>query len=167
MLKLLALSFSDIFFVDTNTIETIDTGLKNIAIAKHAGNSCHDALQWLVEKPEEWLLFFDNANDPKIDLNGFIPPCDHGNIIITSQNPELCVYAGAHSCVSEMDDTDAVLLLLKSAAREVSPQNQVIATKIVKVRLIMVRFIKYSTYSKDTRLSSSGNNSGWSIHIEV
>ncbi|KAJ6534577.1 hypothetical protein B0H10DRAFT_1972434 [Mycena sp. CBHHK59/15] len=122
----------DIFFVDTSTIATIETGLKNIAIAKGFGNSLPDGLSWLTSRVEEWLLFFDNADDPSINLNDFIPQCNHGNIIITSQNPELCVYAGSHSPVSDMEDKDAVGLLLKSVAQEATIGTEQIAIEIVK-----------------------------------
>ncbi|KAF8152045.1 hypothetical protein K438DRAFT_1444841, partial [Mycena galopus ATCC 62051] len=74
------------FFIDTSTIETIDAGLKNIAVMKDSGNSQQDGLLWLTSKVKEWLLFFDNADDPSLDLNDFIPACNHGNIIITSRN---------------------------------------------------------------------------------
>ncbi|KAJ7798780.1 hypothetical protein B0H13DRAFT_2298002 [Mycena leptocephala] len=124
--------FTDNFFLDASTMETINTGLKEIAVAKNAGNSAQDALKWLVNNLEKWLLFFDNADDPKINLNTFLPQCNHGNIIITSRNPGLCVYAGLHSPVSDMEETDAVPLLLKSAAQEISPTTETIAAKIVK-----------------------------------
>ena len=126
-------SFSDIFFIDTSTNETLKTGLKNIAVAKHIGDSSKDGLLWLTGKVEEWLLFFDNADDPSINLNDFIPQCDHGNVIITSRNPGLCVYAGSYSLVSDMEEEDAVTLLLKSAVQEGSPSNQQVAAEIVKV----------------------------------
>ncbi|KAJ7714784.1 hypothetical protein B0H14DRAFT_3014910 [Mycena olivaceomarginata] len=62
-----------------------------------------------------------------------MPRCNHGNIVITSRNPGLCVYAECHSQVSDMEETDAVPLLLKSAAQEISPANEPIAAEIVKV----------------------------------
>ncbi|KAJ7919409.1 hypothetical protein B0H13DRAFT_2268514 [Mycena leptocephala] len=124
--------FSDIFLIDTSTIMTIETGLKNIAVVKDFGDSPQDGLLWLTSKVEEWLLFFDNADDPSMDLNNFIPQCNHGNIIITSRNPGLCVYAGSHSLVSDMEEEDAVALLLKSAAQEATTCTEQIATEIVK-----------------------------------
>ncbi|KAJ7823902.1 P-loop containing nucleoside triphosphate hydrolase protein, partial [Mycena leptocephala] len=124
--------FTDKFFLDGSTVETIDTGLKNIASVKTSGNLSQDALDWLAKTQEDWLLFYDNADDPKIDLNRFIPQCNHGNIIITSRNPGLCVYAGANSAVSDMEEMDAVELLLKSAAQKSSSVNTKIAAEIVK-----------------------------------
>ncbi|KAJ7905604.1 hypothetical protein B0H14DRAFT_3122198 [Mycena olivaceomarginata] len=126
-----ASSFSNIFFIDTSDIDKIDTGLKNIAIAKHIGQSSKEALQWLACNVDNWLLFFDNADDPSIDLNEFLPQCDHGNIIITSRNRELCHYAGSCSLVSDLEGADAVTLLLKSARHQLSPKNEQIASEIV------------------------------------
>ncbi|KAJ7731274.1 hypothetical protein B0H16DRAFT_1696776 [Mycena metata] len=110
--------FSDIFFIDTSTIATIDTGLKNIAVLKDFGDSPQDGLLWLTSKVEEWLLLFDNADDPSINLNHFISQCNHGNIILTSQNPGL--------------QEDAVALLLKSALQEATSHTEQIAAEIVK-----------------------------------
>ncbi|KAJ7819155.1 hypothetical protein B0H13DRAFT_2292309 [Mycena leptocephala] len=124
--------FADIFFLDASTTATIDTGLKSIATLKNIGRSSQDALKWLTTNQEDWLLFYDNADDPKIDLNGFIPQCNHGNIIITTRNPTLRGYAGAHFAVSDMEESDAVALLLKSAAQEIVPVNKEIAAKIAK-----------------------------------
>ncbi|KAJ6564965.1 hypothetical protein DFH09DRAFT_473958 [Mycena vulgaris] len=124
--------FSDIFLIDTSTAETIDTGLKNIAATRNAGSTAQDGLEWLSSKPAEWLLFFDNADDLKINLNQFFPRCKHGNILITSRNPRLRVYAGSHSLVSDMEEPDAVALLLKSCAQNVTTRNVELATKIVK-----------------------------------
>ncbi|KAJ7875228.1 P-loop containing nucleoside triphosphate hydrolase protein, partial [Mycena leptocephala] len=124
--------FTDKFFLDASSTVTIETSLKNIATMKNVGSSSQDALKWLANTPQDWLLFYDNADDPKINLHRFLPWCDHGNIIITSRNPELRVYAGAHSTVSDMDQADAVALLLKSAAQPILPANEKIATEIVK-----------------------------------
>ncbi|KAJ7620625.1 P-loop containing nucleoside triphosphate hydrolase protein [Mycena rosella] len=124
--------FSDIFLVDTSTLETIDTGLKNIAATKNLGSTADDTLQWLSSQPSESMLLFDNADDPSIDLHRFFPSCTHGNILITSRNPGLRVYAGSHSLVSDMEELDAVELLLTSAGENVTSGNRVIAADIVK-----------------------------------
>ncbi|KAJ7752691.1 P-loop containing nucleoside triphosphate hydrolase protein [Mycena metata] len=124
-------SFSDVFLVDTSKVETIDTGLKGIAVSKSVGNSAQDALMWLQSNHNNWLLFFDNADDPKINLNDFLPKCNHGNIIITSRNPELRSY-GAHTLVSDMEEADAITLLLRRANKESSEENLKLATGIVK-----------------------------------
>ncbi|KAJ7463318.1 hypothetical protein FB451DRAFT_1494319 [Mycena latifolia] len=117
----------------SHTIETINAGLKSITMIMSAGDSSRDALQWLKSNQKEWLLLFDNADDPKINLNDHLPQCSHGNILITSRNPGLCVYAGTHFTVSEMEEIDAVNLLLRSAAQDSTDDKKQIATEIVKV----------------------------------
>ncbi|KAJ7020924.1 P-loop containing nucleoside triphosphate hydrolase protein [Mycena alexandri] len=124
-------NFSDLFLLDASTLDTINTGLKNIAMSKSVGDSAQDALTWLQSKHRQWLLFFDNADDPGINLNKFFPLCDHGNIIITSRNPELKVY-GEHYPVSDMEEADAIALLLQSATKGSSEENVQIAAKTVK-----------------------------------
>ncbi|KAJ7101053.1 P-loop containing nucleoside triphosphate hydrolase protein [Mycena epipterygia] len=126
-------NFTDIFFIDSSSIETIETGLKNIAKTKAVGESSQDALQYLRSKQAEWLLFFDNADDPKINLNNYFPQCDHGNILITSRNPGLGVYASARAPVSDMEEMDAVDLFLRSAIQETTDHNRTMAGQIVKV----------------------------------
>ncbi|KAJ7731366.1 hypothetical protein B0H16DRAFT_203281 [Mycena metata] len=124
-------SFTSTFFVDASTTKTIETGFKNIAKLRNAGDSSADAVKWLVAKPHNWLVFFDNADNPKLNLNKFLPQCNHGNIIITSRNPELRIYGGSAQ-VSDMEEEDAVTLLLKSAAQEPLPTNQESAVQIVR-----------------------------------
>ncbi|KAF8133603.1 hypothetical protein K438DRAFT_1739049 [Mycena galopus ATCC 62051] len=124
--------FTDRLLVDASSTERIETGLKNIAIAKGSGESWQDGLGWLLGKHEPWLLFFDNADDPQVDLNNFVPRCNHGNIIITSRNQGLKGY-GAHTLVSDMEEPDAIALLLKSAHHVVSPTNNQLAAALVQV----------------------------------
>ncbi|KAJ7099196.1 hypothetical protein C8R44DRAFT_355298 [Mycena epipterygia] len=145
--------FTDIFFIDSSSIDTINAGLKNIATTKSVGNSSHDALQWLRSKQEQWLLFFDNADDPKMDVNNYFPQCDHGNILITSRNPGLCVYAGSHSPVSDMEEMDAVDLLLRSAAQDITDDNRTTALQIVQV----LYYLPLAIIQAGAFISKSGN----------
>jgi hypothetical protein len=107
-------------------------GLKTIATARKIGESSQDALKWFAAKSEPWLLFFDNADDPQLNLNKFLPKCNHGNIVITSRNPGLRGY-GQHSQVSDMYEKEAVDLLLKCASKDTTSTNEQIAAEIVKV----------------------------------
>ncbi|KAJ6535373.1 hypothetical protein DFH09DRAFT_1404452 [Mycena vulgaris] len=124
--------FSDMFLIDVSTTETIASGLKNIAMARSLGNDSDDALQWLQNKPSDWILFFDNADDPNLDLNKFLPKCSHGNILLTSRNHGLRVYAGGNHEVKDMEEVEAEELLLKSAELELTPANRKVAAEIVK-----------------------------------
>ncbi|KAJ7463650.1 P-loop containing nucleoside triphosphate hydrolase protein [Mycena latifolia] len=145
--------FTDIFVVDTSTVETIDASLKSIAVMKSVGDSSRDALQWLSGKQDDWLLFFDNADDPKINLNDYFPQCSHGNILITSRNPGLRVYAGAHCAVSDMEEIDAVALLLRSSAADTTYHNKGTAAQIVKT----LYYLPLAVVQAGAFIAKSGN----------
>ncbi|KAJ7306979.1 P-loop containing nucleoside triphosphate hydrolase protein [Mycena albidolilacea] len=148
--------FSDTFFIDASTIATIDTGLKNIAVVKGSGDSLQDGLLWLASRVEEWVLVFDNTDDPSINLNDFIPQCNHGNIIITSRNPELRVY-GSHSPVSDMEEEDAVALLLKSVAQATTTGTTLTATEIVKA----LHYLPLAIFQAGSFISKSQDLDGY------
>ncbi|KAJ7860848.1 hypothetical protein B0H14DRAFT_2441929, partial [Mycena olivaceomarginata] len=79
------------------------------------------------------MLLFDNADDPNINLFLFFPQCTHGNIIITSRNPQLAVHGPrSHSKVGNMEETDAIELLLLSAAEDNTVETVERASEIVK-----------------------------------
>ncbi|KAJ7678366.1 P-loop containing nucleoside triphosphate hydrolase protein [Mycena rosella] len=122
--------FSDVFLIDTSTPNTIDIGLTNIAVSNNSGSNAQDAVRWMSRTAHEWLLVFDNADDPKVNPHNYFPRCKHGNILITSRNPGLAVHAGANAAVSDMEETDSVELLLKSAAQDSKPQSWEVAREI-------------------------------------
>ncbi|KAJ7106259.1 hypothetical protein C8R44DRAFT_942127, partial [Mycena epipterygia] len=136
-----------------SSIDTINTGLKNIATTKTVGESSQDALQYLRSIQAEWLLFFDNADDPKINLNDYFPQCNHGNILITSRNPGLGVYASAYSPVSDMEEMDAVDLLLRSAIEEATDHNRAMGGQIVKV----LQYLPLAIIQAGAFISKSGD----------
>ncbi|KAJ7463237.1 P-loop containing nucleoside triphosphate hydrolase protein, partial [Mycena latifolia] len=148
-----ATHFTNIFLIDTSTTETIDAGLKDIATKISIGDSSKDALQWLQRKEEAWLLFFDNADDPNINLNNYFPQCSHGNILITSRNPGLCVYSGGHCVVSDMEGSEAVDLLLRSAVQENTGDKKDIAAQIVK----LLHYLPLAIVQAGAFISKSGN----------
>ncbi|KAJ7844962.1 hypothetical protein B0H13DRAFT_2286266 [Mycena leptocephala] len=160
-------SFTDNFFLDASTTETIETSLKNIASVKNIGNSSQDALKWLASNQEDWLLFYDNADDPKIDLNRFIPQCNHGNIIITTRNPTLRGYAGAHFAVSDMEETDAC------GPRD-CPSEQKIAAKIAKAGAFILQsgaldsyleiYMKNQAQLLSEKPAQSHDNYAWTVY---
>lgn len=76
---------------------------------KNIGSTYLNALHWL-SKETEWLLLFDNADAALVNLAHFLPPYNHGNIIITSRNSETCLYASSHSLVSDFKEMNGVQL---------------------------------------------------------
>jgi len=128
-----------VFFVDASTVETITTDLRSIAVAKGAGNSENDALNWLSRQREEWLLLFNNADDTMLNLRDYFPRCSRGNILITSRNHDIRQHAlgqRSHFKVSDLTETEAERLLLDVAGindDEDADQNKILASTIVKV----------------------------------
>ncbi|KAJ7828315.1 hypothetical protein B0H13DRAFT_1656383 [Mycena leptocephala] len=125
--------FTKQFFINASSLQTLDIALKNIAIAHKIGTSSEDGLLWLISQREEWMLLFDNADNPSIDLFPFFPKCTHGNIIITSRNPQLAIHGPrSHSKVGDMNETDAIDLLLLSAVKEKTIESAQSASEIVE-----------------------------------
>ena len=82
--------FSYIFWVDASSYESITMclkGISSISAAQAFGvdGSAESVLQWISCIEEEWLIVFDNADNPSPDVIAkFIPPGNGGNILITS-----------------------------------------------------------------------------------
>ncbi|KAJ7850762.1 hypothetical protein B0H14DRAFT_839018 [Mycena olivaceomarginata] len=133
-----ALKFVDenndrVFFVDASTVGTLDLSFKKLVIAKRAGNTTQDALRWMISQQSEWLILFNNVDDPSINLQQFFPRCRHGNILITTRNFQLRMHApDSNYKLSDMEEADAVALLLRSSANGSNPENQVEARRVVQ-----------------------------------
>ncbi|KAJ7278926.1 hypothetical protein C8J57DRAFT_1465179 [Mycena rebaudengoi] len=133
--------FTDVFFLDSSTADTLRAGFKNISLTQSIGSDHEDALCWLASCNKEWLFIFNNADDPKLNLFNFFPQSTHGNILITSRNPQLRVHApGAHHRISDLEEEAAVKLLLDSAAELATSENEMLATEIVKVFVVLYCF---------------------------
>jgi hypothetical protein len=102
------------------------------------GNLPSDALRWLYMHDEEWLLFFNGADDTSLNIADYFPQCSHGNIIITSRNAETRIHASNQRCnvkVSSLSLKDAKDLLLEvsGVGEEQSEETRKLATSIVEV----------------------------------
>ena len=80
------------FWVDASSDESITLSLKGISSISAAqafgvDGSVKSVLQWISSIQEEWLIVFDNADEPPPEVVAkFIPPGNRGNILITSRN---------------------------------------------------------------------------------
>ena len=135
--------FSNVYFVDASTTETIVADLENIALAKKIGESWENTVHWLAKQHEEWLLLLNNADDTSLNIREYFPRSSHGNILITTRNREIGQHASdRQSCyhVSGMHPTDAKNLLVNIAKlrEEHTKETDAVATKIVEVYLTVV-----------------------------
>ena len=80
-------------------------------------STLEDVMSWLVRQSKQWLLIIDNADDAKIDYSKYFPPCNHGNVIITTRIPELeeDYESVGHASLDLLQTPDARDLLFKSA----------------------------------------------------
>ncbi|KAJ7105285.1 hypothetical protein C8R44DRAFT_858632 [Mycena epipterygia] len=124
--------FSDIYFIDSSTQQTIENDLATVALAKQIGKAAKDTLLWLSHQHREWLIVFNNADDIHLNLVKFFPAGSHGNILITSRNPDLGQHAQAKHKVDRMELEDARDLLLSTADYEKTAETTGIATQIVQ-----------------------------------
>ena len=133
-------SFSMVFWLDASSAGTITQGLKGICSLPEA--SCvHDgspesALLWIGSLKDNYALVFDNADVlTPAELEAYFPPGQRGNILITSRNSTMQHLALPENSleVMEMEETDAIELLLKASCLNPSRVDlQVEASKIVK-----------------------------------
>ncbi|KAJ7115699.1 acyl transferase/acyl hydrolase/lysophospholipase [Mycena epipterygia] len=129
--------FSDIYFIDSSTRQTIENDLAMLALAKQIGKSAKDSLLWLSHQHKEWLIIFNNADDIHLNLGEFFPSGSRGNILITSRNPALRQHAQVQCKVDSMELKDATELLLTAAGCDASIlEYREIAKQIVQVFIL-------------------------------
>lgn len=140
--------FSHVFFLDGSTEDTIRGDLQAaIRSLGFSQQSADDALSWLAQPQDistqqtkskeptgtfDWLMVFDNVDDPNIDLAQFFPKGQHGCIIITTRNRDLAQLATTHWHLGAMADDEAVVVLLKAAHRAI-PDLEIKTEKEAKV----------------------------------
>jgi len=133
-------SFSHIFWIDASSIDTITQGLKGICNHPEAQSSALDgspqsALWWISSLGDNYAMVFDNADNltPE-ELEKYFPSGLGGNILITSHNSglrHLTLHENSLE-VKEMEENDAISLLLKAACLDESQKDlQTEASKIV------------------------------------
>ncbi|KAH8804032.1 hypothetical protein DL96DRAFT_1823058 [Flagelloscypha sp. PMI_526] len=124
--------FTEVFFVNASSQLTLENDLKAIVASKSLGTSIDDAMHFLRNRKAEWLLFLDNADDPKLDLHPFVA-WGHGNVLITTRNSEVRTHAPRCSLrVDSLEDDEAVSLLLLGMEVLAGQDTQKIAREIVQ-----------------------------------
>ncbi|KAJ7452297.1 hypothetical protein FB451DRAFT_1185886 [Mycena latifolia] len=115
--------FSEVYFLDSSSQQTIENDLVTLALAKKAGKTFQDGLNWLSHQHQEWLMVFNNADDIHLKLVQYFPSGSHGNILITSRNPNLGQVAKVVHKVEQMTLEEAIDLLLSAARYDVMEDN--------------------------------------------
>ena len=84
-------------------------------------DSVGSVLQWISCIQEEWLIVFDNADEPPPEVVAkFFPSGNRGNILITSRNQSMRRVISFENSIEvhEMEESDAITLLLKASCLE-------------------------------------------------
>ena len=76
--------------------------------------------RWLSNIPDTWLVIFDNADDPDLDISVYFPVGNRGTILITTRNPDCKVHAtdGSWREVVGMQTDEAISLMLKESGHD-------------------------------------------------
>src|SRR5277367_4482268 len=133
--------FRKIFWIDATHEETIKLSFENIAKDPEAGafgaTDMESVIQWLSGTDSNWLLVFDNADGRPDMVSKCLPAGNRGNVLITSRNPEMKhnVSPGAWIEVDEMEEGDAISLLLKAAFLDDSSEEMRQASKLIVTEL--------------------------------
>ncbi|PVF95039.1 hypothetical protein CPB86DRAFT_739370 [Serendipita vermifera] len=117
--------YRNIFFIDATSGATIRGDLESAirSLDGHEQDTYEDSLVFMSSHSEidEWLYMLDNADDPDLELNQYLPSCSHGTIIITSRNRRVGDLATTHHLeLGQMQETEAVETLCR-AARKTMP----------------------------------------------
>ncbi|KAH8833244.1 hypothetical protein DL96DRAFT_1705247 [Flagelloscypha sp. PMI_526] len=124
--------FTEVFLVNASSQLTLEIDFKAIAASKSLGTSMDDAMHFLRNHKAEWLLFLDNADDPKLDLHPFVA-WSHGNVLITSRNSEARTHGPKCSLhVDSLEEEEAMSLLLLGVDVDGGPEMQKIVREIVQ-----------------------------------
>ncbi|KAJ7660453.1 hypothetical protein B0H17DRAFT_954183, partial [Mycena rosella] len=126
-----------IYFVDCSSQETLENDLVTLALVKKFGKTAEDTLLGLSDQRlgKEWLIVFNNADDIHLNLVRYFPSGSHGNIIITSRNPDLAqlTVSEAEHKVDRMELEEATDLLLSAARLDIKAvDNREIGKRIVQ-----------------------------------
>ncbi|KAG8703714.1 hypothetical protein FRC09_003995 [Ceratobasidium sp. 395] len=128
--------WKDIVYVDATTRETLTSTLKGFALARKIGETHEHALRWLESSFQPWLLVIDNADDPDLGIQQFIPGGLHGSVLITTRLRTLVHLGrgpGSDCSVGGMEPKEAVeLLLTKARMHAVSNEEMVSVEKLVE-----------------------------------
>ena len=125
-----------VFWVDASSVETSLRGISSIPAAQDAclDGSIESVLQWISGIQEEWLIVFDNADEPPVYVvERFIPPGNRGNILITSWNKYMGRVISFENIIEikEIEEADAITLLLKASHLDASAKHIEAAKNIV------------------------------------
>lgn len=108
--------FWGIFFIDASSASAAERGLLTISQKFAVEKSVEGIKRWFSNQTRPWLLIFDNADDPQLDLSRFFPAGGRGVVLITTRNPQCEIHATKGSSkLDQMALEEAITLLLRTS----------------------------------------------------
>lgn len=109
-------SFWGIFWIDASSNQNAKHSFKSIARIGGVEPNERAAMSWLSSLNRPWLLLIDNADDPSMHVEDYLPPGEQGFILITTRNPRNQYLATIGSReFDRLQDDEASDLLLKAS----------------------------------------------------
>ena len=115
--------FWGVFWVDVSTTSSAESAFLHIATKlQNPAQTFREAVQGLANTQHPWLLVLDNADDPSVDYQQYLPTGPWGVVVLTSRNQACDVYATAEGIsLDGLSDAEACELLMRAAK---IPQDQ-------------------------------------------
>lgn len=116
--------FWGIFFIDASSVSAAEQGLLAISRKCSVEQSVEGIRRWLSNQNRPWLLIFDNADDPQLDIARFFPAGERGTILVTTRNPECKIHATMGSSELDQMALDEAITLLLRASLVTNPEDE-------------------------------------------
>ena len=81
------------YMIDASSKKSIEESFEAIGSEIGIDGNTNSVIRWLSRLKEEWILLFDNADNPNVPLKSFFPRLQHGNILITTRNADFSTLA--------------------------------------------------------------------------
>ncbi|KMK55827.1 LipA and NB-ARC domain-containing protein [Aspergillus fumigatus Z5] len=109
-------SYWGIFTIDATSEALAAKYYANIGTIGGLASTESAGKHYLSQAREPWLLIFDNADNPDLQLPNLFPPGDRGHILVTTRNREIQRYGNVGSIeLGRLGEEEALHLLLSSA----------------------------------------------------
>src|ERR1700761_6452201 len=117
--------YRGIFWVDASSDDRIRQCFTQIARLLQVDDNIDSVKRRLANTSQAWLLVFDNADDPGLKLDPYLPAGSRGDVTITSRNPQHQVYntVGFRE-IGRLSLNDAISLLSRMVYGEVQALPQ-------------------------------------------
>ncbi|CCA74555.1 related to kinesin light chain [Serendipita indica DSM 11827] len=147
-------SFSRVIFVDASSQAQLEADLQRSIRSVgqiYSKMTWEDAVAYLDGKEKGWLLFFDHADSPDLNLCQYLPESMNGTIIITTRNQDYVVVAPDGAVpVGGLEENEAIELLHTVA--QLSPESDFKSREIAKeLGRLAVAVTQAGVYIRRTR----------------